>query len=1002
MRKVFLSVVVVLVAMVGVAQPRIDNVERISGFPFSTVQITGTGFSSTSSDLQVWFGSVRGTIVTSTESSITATVPASARLSHVEVINTVTRRSAKSSKKFMPVYSGDSFTNNFTATAFTNADDIFDLCSCDFDGDGKPDIAGSKFRDGKTDIMMLRNTSTVSANNTTTSFVQTSITLAFPSFSVNCGDINGDGKPDLVASRGGTSTGNSIFVFQNTSTVGNITFAAPVKLDIIIGNFAKEIAIRDLNGDGRPEIVVTNGQTNIIYIFENKLTTATIVAGEFTRVDRTITGAVSDDGTLSLEIADFNGDGWPEIIVSPNANAVRVYILTNPGDGTLAFSTVTSITINGAQNINDIALADFDNNGSIDFVVADRSASGGKALVYLNRGGLVFQSVNGSTGFLASTAWGVDVADMNGDGEVDFVIGNRDFANPQVSIFINDGAANPGFAKETLDSDKANWFVKAGDFDGDSKPDIAVTSTNNNDSFSIDVWKNKNCHQTVILNENPLTICSPQNITLQAIPLQGLTFSWDHPTTGITAGPTRVVTVADAGTVTLTTVGEDGECSTQDVITISVGGPVVPAAPTITAPDGACAGNSITLSTPTAADEYEWSGPNNFTSTVQNPPAITNVTAANAGLYRLRVKSGGCFSDFAEKQIDVVAPQSFTIVGVGGNGVCEGQSVTLEITPSTTEYNFLWKQETPQETTIVGSNDYQYPIGGVAEANQGSYTVELSHKTISCTSTTPAFVLNVFSAPVASFTRTPTLVCVGTQVTFDASGSTVDNTAPAPTYAWNFGDASNGTGVSAAHTYASAQASVSVSLTVSYPGVVGCSNVSTPAAFNVESATAVVIAADPAVTEICSDGTEQVTLAITGSFTDIDWSNGGTNSSIVITGPGIYSVATVDANGCIGNDDIELFSKTGCEAGSASIPKVFTPNGDLANDFWVITSVPNLNECTMNVFDGRGRRVYEATGFPASGWDGISNGSPVPSGTYYYVLGCPGATPVTGSVLIVR
>lgn len=994
MRKVFLLVFVLLVTTFVVAQPRVDNVERIAGFPFSTVQITGTGFSSTSSDLQVWFGSVRGTIVISTESSITATVPASARLSHVEVINTVTRRSAKSSKKFMPVYSGDSFTNNFTATAFTNTDDIFDLCSCDFDGDGKPDIAGSKFRDGKSNIMMLRNTSTVSANNTTTNFAQTAITLAFPTFSVNCGDINGDGKPDLVASRGGTATGNSIFVFQNTSTVGSISFAAPVQLDITVGNFAKEMAIRDLNGDGRPEIVVTNGQTNIIYIFENKLTTATIVAGEFTRIDRTVTGAVNADGTLSLEIADFNGDGWPEIMVSPNANAVRVYILTNPGDGTLAFSTVTSIAISGAQNINDIAIADFDDNNALDFVVADRSASGGKAFVYLNRGGLVFQSVNSSTGFAAPTAWGVDVADMNGDGFVDFVIGNRDFTSPQLNIFISDGASTPAFAKSTVVTPKANWFIKAADFDGDSKPDIAITSTNNSTSFSIDVWKNRNCHQAVILNEDPLTICNPQTKILEAVPLQGLAFSWSNGDTG----PTCTIDVSDAGNVTLTAVGEGGTCSTQTSITIINGGGSVPAVPTITAPDGACAGNSITLSTSTVADEYEWSGPNNFTSTVQNPPAITNVTAANAGIYRLRIKSSGCFSDFAEKQIDVVAPQSFTIVGVGGNAVCEGQPATLSITASTTEYDFQWKRG----TTNVGTNSNTLSIPSAAEANQGSYTVELSHKTISCTSTTPAFALNVFSAPVASFTRTPTLVCVGTQVTFNASGSTIDNTAPAPTYSWNFGDASNGTGVSAAHTYASAQASVSVSLTVSYPGVTGCSNVSTPPAFNVENATAVVITADPAVTEICSDGTEQVTLAITGSFTDIDWSNGGTNSSILITGPGIYSVTTVDANGCIGNDDIELTSNPTCEAGSASIPKVFTPNGDMANDFWVITSVPNLNECTMNVFDGRGRRVYETTGFPTTGWDGVSNGSPVPSGTYYYVLSCPGATPVTGSVLIVR
>src|SRR5690242_14212570 len=150
MRGLFLLVVCVSVSVTAIAQPRIDNVERISGYPLTTVQITGVGFSANAADLQVWFGSVRGTIVPpSTESLITVTVPASARLSFVEVINVTTKRSAKSNKKYMPVFSGvQPFTNSFAVTASTNADDIFDLCSCDFDGDGKPDIAGSKFKDG--------------------------------------------------------------------------------------------------------------------------------------------------------------------------------------------------------------------------------------------------------------------------------------------------------------------------------------------------------------------------------------------------------------------------------------------------------------------------------------------------------------------------------------------------------------------------------------------------------------------------------------------------------------------------------------------------------------------------------------------------------------------------------------------------------------------------------------------------------------------------------------
>lgn len=995
--RIFLLASIVFASIIAYGQPRIDNIARSVDYPFSTVQITGVGFSSTAADWQVWFGSVKGTVVSSTTTSITATVPASARLSHVEVINIVTRRSAKSDKKFMPTFSGlQPFTNNFSSTSFTNADDIFDLCSCDFDGDGKPDMAGSKFKDGKSNIMMLRNTSTIAGSNSTINFAQTSITLAFPTFSVNCGDINGDGKPDLVASRGGTSTGNSIFVFQNTSTVGSISFSTPIQLDLAVGNFAKEMAIRDLNRDGRPEIIVTNGQSNILYIFENKLSTATIVATEFTRNDRTVVGAVSADGTLALETADLNGDGWPEIIVAPNANALKVYILINPANGTLAFSSVPNIPISGGQNINDIAIADFDNNGALDFVVADRSASGGKAFVYMNRGGMVFQSVNTSTGFAAPVAFGVDVADMNGDGRADFVISDRKFSAPEeVNIFINDGAATPGFTKSTITTTKASWFVKTADFDGDSKPDIAVTSTNNSTSFSIDVWRNRNCHQAVILNENPLTICSPQVKTLQAVPLQALTYSW---TTG-DATATSNVDVSDAGSVTLTTTGEGGACVTQASITIVNGGGSAPAAPTITAPSGVCAGNSLTLTTPAVATEYEWTGPNGFTSAVQNPPAIPNVTTASAGIYRLRVKTSGCYSDYTDKLIDVVSPESFTITGIGGNQVCQGQAATLSITASGVDYNFQWKQG----TTNVGTNSNTFPIASAAEANQGSYTVELSHKTVSCNSTTNAFALDVLSAPVASFTRTPSLVCVGTSVAFNGAGSTVDGTAPTPIFAWTFGDAATGSGSTVNHTYVAALTNVSVSLTVNYTGVSGCSNISTHPPFNVSAATAPTISVLPDVTEICPNGSETVTLAAVGTFNSFEWSTGASTASIDVDVPDTYMLQTVDANGCIGNAEVVLNEKSGCSAGSTPLaPKVFTPNGDLTNDLWVITSVPDVQECSVNIFDARGRRVYETKSFPVTGWDGVANGKPVPDGTYYYVIGCPGAKPVTGSVLIVR
>jgi hypothetical protein len=44
----------------------------------------------------------------------------------------------------------------------------------------------------------------------------------------------------------------------------------------------------------------------------------------------------------------------------------------------------------------------------------------------------------------------------------------------------------------------------------------------------------------------------------------------------------------------------------------------------------------------------------------------------------------------------------------------------------------------------------------------------------------------------------------------------------------------------------------------------------------------------------------------------------------------------------------------------------------------------------------------KASAFPINGWDGTSNGTALPDGTYYYVFGCPSGKPVTGAVLILR
>lgn len=1000
--------VLCLLSLRGVGQtPQITAVQPLTGYPFTGVQITGSGFSNTPAQLQVWFGNTKGTVLESTESSIRVIVPAQARLNTVEVINLSSRKSGQSTLKFVPEFSGvQPFTLNFRRRAFSSSERIFDLCSCDLDGNGKTDIVGSK--DATLNLSLLTNTSIVHADSSVINFTGSSISLASQTFSLTCGDLNGDGKPELVASKGGSNS-NAIFILPNTSTVGSISFGAAITLDLPLGDKALEVAVRDLNKDGRSEIIVTNSTNNSLYVFENKLTSATIVAGEFTRFVKAVTGAT---GTSGLEVQDFNNDGWPDIAVIQNANGKNIYIIRNPANGTVDFTSVpvAAVSVSGSTNLNDIASADFNKDGKLDFVVPDRAANRTFVLLNQTTSTFLFSPVSGA--FSTPVAHGVDVADMNGDGFPDFVIASREFlGSPQLDIFINDAQTSPSFVQHTMAYPIDQWFVRVGDYDGDSKPDIAMTVTDNNTNFGVHVLRNRNCHKPVILNVAPLTICDGQTIQLRGAPLEGVTFSWERNGTPVGSGATLNITnAAAAGTYILKATGENAspnKCISipSASLVVSSGAGSAPAAPTITQPSGVCAGSPLTLQTNTLSGAtYLWEGPNSYSAQTTSPSSTVTSTAAGVhkGDYFLRVKVGDCTSNRSlAKFVDVVEPSSFSITSsTSSTAICAGQAITLNVNP-VSGYNYQWKRG----GTNVGTNSSSYPITSATATDQGSYTVVVSHQTISgCSSETSAFALKVFATPVAAFTKSPSQVCVGTAITFNASTSTVDGTA-APSYSWTFGDASTGTGVTPTHTYTSASASVTVNLTVSYTGVTSCSSFAI-SNFAVNAATPPTILVDPeGVTEICANGTESILLTVPGTFTSYEWNTDETTAAITINEPGTYSVTTIDGSGCSGSVEIVFTEKTGCaEAEGPAIPRLFTPNGDGANDFWVINGIDANPNCEINLFDKRGRRVLtlKASAFPVTGWDGTSNGTALPDGTYYYVFGCPSGKPVTGSVLILR
>ena len=1034
--RITLTLILIACSFLAIGQaPLIQTVAPINAGTQGRVIISGSGFSPTPSQLVVLFDNIKANIVTSTDFSIQVDVPPQARMSNVEVINLTTGLSGKSALKFIESFGGATFVpaNVSGPTTFPATRQLFDICTCDFDRDGKPDLGATKFAatndPAAFDLMILQNQSTPG----TMSFIQfdktnlAALNLNAPTFNMNCGDLNGDGKPDLVASRQG-GTRNAIFFLMNTNTVaGTLSFAAAQTLFIDPGQFAFRISIRDLNGDGKPELIVSNSfddpaTDNIVYVFVNQ-SSAGAISFNTTPMKILVTGANTSYG---LDVQDMDGDGKPDIIVNQFQSS-DIFILRNQSSGLISFSAPVKIT--SIASYNSVSTADLNKDGLLDMMLT--STFDNTLRVFIN------QSTSGNISFKTPSSFatstqpaGVDASDIDGDGDVDIIVANKQ-AN-FLNVFVNDGNASPSFTRADVATAKFPLNLKVGDLDGDAKPDMAFTSLSASNTFSLDILRNTNCVNPKILNPVPTFICAGQTIVLQATPAigVGVTYDWrDGANTQV--GTSATANITAVGNYTVTVTSEGGACVlTSPAFTVSNSASAgIPPDPTINPTPAVCVGGTLLLSTPTVSGAlYLWSGPGGFSSTVQNP-TIPNVTVANAGLYKLQLQlaTGSCKSNEASQVVDVKSFPSFIVGPNTPLPGCAPTGVTLSVN-SVSGYTYQWLMNS---VSISGQTTTSLSV-----ALEGDYSVQVSNASLCPTPTeTAKLTVQLYSQPVANFTA-PATACTNASVSF-TNTTTGGDPRGTLSFAWNFGDAGTAIVASPSHPYTTAGAK-SVSQTVGYAGVTGCTNVSTKP-INIVNGVVPVISAP--VSQSCPR--ESVVLSVAGTFTTITWSTGGTGSSVTVTQPGNYSVNTVDANACPGTASFVLTTKPvptvkvtltvpgdtaislgktvqlnanatpgtvtylwsptssldsptipnpvatplatttyrvvvsligGCQASdsvkvkvssgsSIPAPLIFTPNGDGDNDLWRIPGIESSSDCTMSIFDGHGSRLYEKKGY---------------------------------------
>ena len=178
----------------------------------------------------------------------------------------------------------------------------------DFDNDGRRDMAAINYN--HSNLVLFANTSTVG----TISFAdKTSKPTGTGPIYLTAADLDGDGKLEIMVAN---STSKSISVFRNISIAGSILFDD--KVDFPMPDFPRGITVTDLNGDGKPDIASGNNSfPGTISLFKNNSTPGNIVLAA--RVDISKTNNVSD-----IFAADINGDGKPDLMMSNNSKSVTV------------------------------------------------------------------------------------------------------------------------------------------------------------------------------------------------------------------------------------------------------------------------------------------------------------------------------------------------------------------------------------------------------------------------------------------------------------------------------------------------------------------------------------------------------------------------------------------------------------------------------------------------------------------------------------------------------